>query len=343
MPEQQLRTLVCCGPGPIRDAASLLVGAASAFKLVGHAAHVDEVTEQARTTHPDVLVLDHALMGGDAQRIVFALALERPLPTLLLVDDDDAAAQSNELERKLRLFRLSKRRLCSTDALDQSFARTRLHLVASRCRESKRTVPPHVLQPILESLRQHETTRADTGMRGLVASPLDLAIIALDATHVTAVQEAIASVASLIVPTLVVSEDQQVPALLAEAAAQRQLPVSWLTDPMMLRRATGLLLVNAARRVVVRPEGIWVAADGPRGLSLPEVITSASTLEGAVLLVAASHREGIVRTVADAASVGSSACLLEPPEGTAVSDTLLPMSRQSLAWILRSGMVPRRV
>ena len=341
MADLRLRALICCGPGPIRDAAIALVGSADAFEIVGQASHADEVTEFARSTHPDVLVIDDALVGGDAKQLATRLALERPLPTLLLVDDDAGGAPTS-LERRLRLFRLSKRQLRSTNTVDQSFARTRLRLVASRGHDSRTTVPPGELQSVLSALRSDDR-RADTSARKLVATPLDLAVIALDSSHMEAMQEVLAEVSTLIVPALVVSEHSSVCETLAAVAAHKHLPAAWLTEPTSIRRASGLLFVEPRRRVVVRPSGVWVSALEQGPLSLPEVITSASTLEGSLLLAAASHRDVIMRTVADAAQAGANACLLEPPVTAPTTDNLVETSRDALAWMLGAGMIPRRV
>jgi len=341
MADLRLRALICCGPGPVREAAIALVGSAEAFEIVGQAAHADEVTEYVRATHPDVLVIDEALVGGDARQLATRLALERPLPTLLLVDQD--AGTPTSLERRLRLFRLTKQQLRSTNTVDQSFARTRLRLVASRGHDSRSTVPPGELQPVLSALRNDDRKRADTGARRLVATPLDLAVIALDGTHMEAMQEVLTEVSTLIVPVLVVSEDPSVCQTLASVASYQHLPAAWLTEPASIRRASGLLFVEPRRRVVVRPSGVWVSSLEQGPLSMPEVITSASTLEGSLLLAAASRRDVIVRTVADASRAGANACLLEPPPGAPTSDNLVETSREALAWMLGAGVIPRRV
>lgn len=341
MADLRLRALICCGPGPVREAAIALVGSAVSFEIVGQAAHADEVTEYVRATHPDVLVIDESLVGGDARQLATRLALERPLPTLLLVDEDGGTPTS--LERRLRLFRLTKRQLRSTNAVDQSFARTRLRLVASRGHDSRSTVPPGELQPVLSALRNDDTSRADTGARRLVAMPLDLAVLATDGSHMEAIQEVLTAMSTLIVPTLVVSEDASVCQTLAGVAGYQQLPAAWVTEPTSIRRASGLLFVDPRRRVVVRPSGVWVSSLEQGPISMPEVITSASTLEGSLLLVGASRRDVILRTVADASRAGANCCFLEPPPGAPLSDNLVETTREAVAWMLGAGMIPRRV
>lgn len=342
MPEQPLRALICTMPGPVRDAASALVEGASAFEVVGRASTAAEVTQLARATRSQVLVLDEALLGTELQRVAFGLALERPVSTLLLVSDDSATTDE-QIERGLRLFRLAKRRLCSTDSFDRSFARTRLHLVASRARESKRTLPPGVLQPVLQSLRADEYMRADTGTRGLVAAPLDLAVVAVDATHVSAVEEVVAQVGSFIVPTLVVSEDPTVVPAIAAAAERRRIPATIMVDSVGIRRASGLLLVESTRRATIRPDGVSIGSVGRRALSVAEVVSSAASLEGDVLLVGATARPVVLEMLSLAAAAGSHVSALEPGGEATLGSGVIATTRKSLAWVLRSGVVPRRV
>src|SRR5215204_1360852 len=82
-----LLVLVAGPRGPLRDAVIAILDSSEMFELARCVDAADAVVTACRERRIDVLVLDEDIAGGDARRLAQRLALERPIPTLLLVRD----------------------------------------------------------------------------------------------------------------------------------------------------------------------------------------------------------------------------------------------------------------
>jgi len=336
--------LICSPPGPIRTALEELLLESELFEVVARLSSADNLANRCRAICPDVLILDEGLAGADVHRLARTLTLERPLPTLLLVDEEqDLSEADDELLRILRVQHLAKRRLLATEPVGRASARTRLRLLATRSMEPKHTVPRGNLRDVVEELLAEEPLESDGPREPALRwalHPLDLVVLIVDLPHARDLAEVLPSIRASRLPVVMHVEDLGAGILLRRAAAKSGLPVGELHQPTAVRRATGLLFAPAERKLWLDRDVLRLE-DGPPDPA--RLIDSLASAEGTVLPLLASDETPLrdaLRRLARArhpaaflAADGGARTPVPPPE------TLYP---SDLVWLLRHAY-PRRV
>jgi chemotaxis response regulator CheB len=342
--------LLYCGPAnPEREAFMSLLEDVPHMELVGQAATGDEAVQLARSQYPDVMVVDGDLVGVDAERIARTLALERPLPTLVLVEDTDEEVE--ETFRSLRIYRLAKKRLRQLDEMNRSYVRTRLNLLAARASEAKRTLPAESLAAVIDALMEEEADAlVSQAVRQLAQTPLDLVVLAGGETAVEILGGVLPSVVSTRVPVLLALEaEAQAMALLREMVTSSQLQIEPLESSTSLRRASGILVALGGQAVTVTPE---MVRSGRGTLNLEQLLTSMGSVgrAGLSVLLAEGKTKGTAGLAAAASQDGLTATLaVHAFADPAASGDMAggrrgrpAMTQRELAWLLGAA-VPRRV
>jgi hypothetical protein len=302
-----------------------------------------DIARRCRELQPDVLILDETVTGDSAVRIARKLALERPLPTLLIVDEEDLERTEEErsLARTLRIYRLSRSRLESGQSVDLSYARTRLHLLASRAKEGKQTMSRADLQGVLDELLEEDADLAiGFEARELVAKPLNLIILAGGEGAAKHAAQVIRQVDRLMVPVLIALEEESSAIALLESTAQsRGIPFSRSTESAPIKRTTGILCATSERWVEVHGNTI-VSMDGPSALDAGRVLGSAADGVDGLLVVLLPGASASARHVLSVLARRGIAAATSG--GDVEVETTAILTETDLAWVLSHG-VPRRV
>jgi chemotaxis response regulator CheB len=344
-----MRLLYCGPPTPEREAFLGLLQDVPHMELVGQPETGADAVQVARSQYPDVMVVDGDLAGVEAERIARTLALERPLPTLVLIEDADEEVE--ETFRSLRIYRLAKARLRQLDEMNRSYVRTRLNLLAARASEAKRTLPAESLAAVIDALMEEEADAVvSQAVRSLAQTPLDLVVLAGGASGVELLAGVLPSVTSTRVPILVALEaEASAMEELSEMVTSARLPLRPLERSTSLRRAGGILVALAEQAVTVTPE---MLRTGRGQLNLEQLLTSMGAVgraglsillaegktKGGAGLAAAETQDGLTATLATHAFV-------DPSVSGAVAGGRRgrpAMTQRELAWLLGAA-VPRRV
>jgi chemotaxis response regulator CheB len=344
-----MRLLYCGPPNLEREAFLSLLADVPHMELVGQAETGADAVQLARSQYPDVMVVDGGLVGVDAERIARTLALERPLPTLVLVEEGDEEVE--ETFRSLRIYRLAKTRLRQLDEMNRSYVRTRLNLLAARASEAKRTLPAESLSAVIDALMEEEADAlVSQAVRSLAQTPLDLIVLAGGANGAELLAGVLPSVTSTRVPILIALEaDASAMEQLREMVTSTRLPIRPLESSTSLRRAGGILVALAEQAVTVTPE---MLRTGRGGLNLEQLLTSMGAVgraglsvllaegktKGGAGLAAAERQDGLTATLAVHAFADPAASGAAGGGGRARP----AMTQRELAWLLGAA-VPRRV
>lgn len=330
-----IRMLVCVPVGAEREAIATLMESLAQFEIVGFVEAGDEVASAARRHRPDVLVLDEALAGTGTLRLARRLAQERPLPTLLLVEDVAAISERDErMFRQLRMHPMPKAGLRLGDAASLSFARTRLMLLASRAKEPKATLDKGAMSGILTELRA-EAKESGIGSRteDLARSPRDVIVVAGAREAETSTAQLLRRVGSTRVPVLVTVDG------LPDSVPGTAVWTRALEDGVKLRRATGIYLAPAAADVFLGSDLIACEFGIGRSRSPARVIESATQLGSRALVVSLSPGDPDLTLALDRVTRGGGATgWLADADGSAaprMPTGSVPLTMIELVWLLQ--------
>jgi DNA-binding NarL/FixJ family response regulator len=344
----RVRVLWCGATTPDRDALLGIVAELEHFELVGETETVAGLVAMTRTHRPDVLILDGSVPGGGVDRVARSLALERPLPILVIVDDENLAIDRDTF-RNLRIYRLDRQRLRRLDHVDRSFIRTRLNLLAARANEPKHTLPSSSLADVVLALREEEADAyVSPSARKLTADALDMVLLAGGRESVSVLGHVIPHVQAVHVPVLLALEHEHESSAvepMREYAARTRLPIAELVESLPIRRMNGVMVTPPNRSVSLVGETVRVGTGvldlerllrsmemlGPSGLS---VLLCEGTTNGARGLATAAQADG------HTAVLSYYGTTVEAVKSTGYTAT--EVTPRELAWILGAA-APRRV
>ena len=316
---------ICASPteaSAIRE----LAGETGHFEVVHETADVRGVVPLCRRLRPDVVVLDSQLSPA-TERLAFELAVERPLPVLLLVDgSEEAPAGGNDT---IRLFRLPKQRLYADDPVGQRFARTRLTLLAAAAKEPKRTVGADGLRDLLDEL--YDEVDAPPDVAALVERPLDLIVLAAASGTVRTLEAIARMIQAVRVPVLLAADPRIDPRDVETALGP--LARTPLAEPKALRRLDGVQTLATSIRFQIADRDRLATGPGP--LDPEALIDSMAALgETGLTIAIGDELEPAARRLE---ALGGNAAFV----GEANLD-LVQLTPTEVAWVLGRAL-PRRV
>ena len=338
---RRLRALVRGPPGADREAIEAALEESTHFTV---AARVDSGLDVARVCDelkPDVLILDELLVGSDARRIASKLALERPLPTLLLVEG--SGRETDDLAERLRLYELSKRSLHSSESIARSYTRTRLHLLATRAGEAKRTAPSHALAGMLDELREEEAhdPPLPSAPHRIARAPLDLILLVVGDVALEPLARLFGGLAGMRVPLLVAPDTAASPEVLDEAVQALPGAPQLLEAAAPLRSLSGLLVASANRRLLLGDDIVLVGPNLGGGLDIAELIMSLAGLNEAGLVAAVPPLAKVTRNaIASVHATGTHALMIGPADPLA--SHVPTATLEDFGQLLRAS-TPRRI
>lgn len=318
------------------------IEAAGGFSVVAEPTDHASLLDAYAVHSPDVLILDDAMPGFDAFKFAANLALERPLPTVLLTSDESPGKLEGGLATPLRLVRVPHSLLEDSDGFGATHIRTKLRLAAARAREAKFTITRNKLTALLDELVDEEEDNARPGVGGLVTNALDVIVLAGGRKALPALEEVLRGTRRLRVPVIVALDDVGKGDPL-DVPGRRGPPLRRLTSSVSVRRLFGLSLVPANAQAWLEGEMLQIRVGDGVGLDHRRLLESLAPLGRRVLAVKMSPgRTDIDLGLSKAAMSGVTTAVirnggLETPESDVVQ-----LRTHELAWVLNNS-IPHRV
>jgi len=342
----RLQVLFAGPSGPVREAIVAILEASDMFELAHCVETADQVVEACRALRIDVLVLDEDIAGADARKLAHRLALERPIPTLLLVEDLGTTADQDELARRLRLYRLNKHRLDPSDTVAHKLISSRLNLLAARSREARATITRRELEDVLEELREEDRLAEDERpLEDLLEQPLELVLVGGTVAQCERLAGIVPALQGSRIPVIVAVEGAEGHKRLRERIADRRILVPETDRSVSIRKLNGSLIVVSDRRAVVSREAVLVGLQLDPGLLLGETLASMTTLGPVGLVVVTTPLVDPVRSaIPQLAHAGCRIIIVDEKLREAVVDgAVVPcMTAEQVGWLLGNA-TPRRV
>lgn len=343
-----LLVLVAGPRGRLRDAVIAILDSSEMFELARCVDAADAVVTACRERRIDVLVLDEDIAGGDARRLAQRLALERPIPTLLLVRDVAMSLDQDEIDRRLRLFRLGKHQVQRNDSVSQKLISSRLNLLAARSREARATITRRELEDVLEELREEENELpVHRPGQQLLEHPLEVVLIGGTVDQIEVLAHIVRSVQGSRIPIIVAIEGQDGHAKLRAAVADHRVRLKEIDRAASIRKLDGTIVVTSDRRAVVSSESLLVGLQLDPGLNLTETLGSMVALGHSGCVVATTPIvDAVQQTFPTLSEAGCRVLIVEDSRRggeLSIGSVVVPcVGAADLGWLLGNAL-PKRI
>lgn len=291
--------------------------------------------------YPDMIIVDDAAAGGDAESLADMIAGGRRIVPVVVSSGRGISVVNSDVTM------LTVKQLHRTDTATRNDVQTALFAAATPIFTSKRTL-------LGDELEQHAALLKDKAKRdnirnevmSVVSWPLDLILLVDDGSNVTRIGKTLKNLKDLPVPVVLVLETNEDGYGELEGVAPKL--TKRMVEPTSVRRMGGLYVVPRNRRVQIWNENVYVA---PGERDAEALLTSMAWLKsGGLSIVLSSANERHAETLGQVAAHGGLIAVLDPafcenPEaGRATNEWQPPalmLAPDELRWVL-SYALPRK-
>lgn len=278
----------------------------------------------------DLLIIDEQVAGLDDDTTRRRLVEEAPVPTLFLVSDaDEHNAQTQAVTR------VDRELVARDDAFSRSHLVARLHTLASKCAEQKRTVTSRSLSEALERARSTAQRMGMSAVTTQLASwPLDLVLLVGGQGSIAQLRELLPVIASVPVPILIALSPEEQASISGRdrLGLEPHVDMEALSRPVLIRHAHDVMVATVNSSIRIVEDAIQV---GPGRLELPALINSMAAIGSCGLTVLlSSEDESLANELAGAANADGLTVAVSPDDCRAPN-----APRAALSWGITENVV----